>query len=93
MRPSKDATKYEYVAVYVDDLALALEKPQEFLDTLTGKYNFKLKGSGPISFHLGMDFGRDEDGTLYFTSSKHYVEKILSNYERLFGEAEFSIHL
>ena len=85
MRPSKDATKYEYVAVYVDDLALALEKPQEFLDTLTGKYNFKLKGSGPISFHLGMDFGRDEDGTLYFTS-KRYVEKILSNYERLFGE-------
>ena len=85
MRPSKDGTKYEYVAAYVDDLALALEKPQEFLDTLTGKYNFKLKGSGPISFHLGMDFGRDEDGTLFFTS-KRYVEKILSNYERLFGE-------
>ena len=32
-----------------------------------------------------MDFGRDEDGTLYFTS-KRYVERILSNYERLFGE-------
>ena len=85
MRPSKDGAKYEYVAVYVGDLALALENPQEFLDTLTGKYNFKLKGSGPITFHLGMDFGRDEDGTLYFTS-KRYVEKILSNYERIFGE-------
>jgi len=85
MRPNKDGTKYEYIAVYVDDLALAMENPQEFLDILMKKYNFKLKGSGPISFHLGMDFGRDEDGTLYFTS-KRYVEKILSNYERLFGE-------
>jgi hypothetical protein len=53
MRPIKDETKYEYIAAYVDDLALALENPQEFLDTFTTKYNFELKGSGPISYHLG----------------------------------------
>ena len=26
------------------------------------KHKFKLKGSGQIKFHLGMNFGRDEDG-------------------------------
>ena len=77
---------YEYIAVYVDDLAMALVKPQEFADILHEKYHFKLKGTGPISFHLGMDFLRDEDGTLCITSCK-YIEKMIANYERIFGEA------
>ena len=34
------------------------------VDTLTGKYKFKLKGTGPISYHLGCDFVRDKDGVL-----------------------------
>ena len=55
---------YEYVAVYVDDLALALVHPQEFVDLLQDKYTFKLKGSGPITFHLGMNFSHDNDGVL-----------------------------
>jgi len=77
---------YEYVAVYVDDLALALKNPQEFLDQLTSHpYNFKLKGSGPITFHLGMDFSRDQYGILTMAPKK-YIEKMVANYERLFGE-------
>ena len=75
---------YEYVAVYVDDLAMAMKDPQAFVDTLIQKYNFKLKGTGPITFHLGMDFYRDEDGTLCMAPRK-YIEKMLANYERLFG--------
>ena len=46
---------YEYIAVYVDDLAIAMVKPQDFADTLQDTYKFKLKGTGPISFHLGME--------------------------------------
>jgi hypothetical protein len=46
---------------------------------------FKTKGSGPISFHLGMDFSRDEDNTLFQSSTKH-VEKLIKNFERMFGE-------
>ena len=65
---------------------MALVKPQEFADTLQETYHFKLKGTGPISFHLGMDFLRDEDGTLCITSCK-YIEKMIANYERIFGEA------
>ncbi len=84
MRPN--GQRYEYVAVYVDDLALAMEKPQEFVDTLMNKYKFKLKGTGPITFHLGMDFHRDADGTLCITPNK-YIEKMMGAYERMFGSS------
>ena len=76
---------YEYVAVYVDDLAIAMKNPKEFVNILENKHKFKTKGTGPISFHLGMDFSRDEDNTLCLSSSK-YVEKLMKNYERMFGE-------
>jgi len=76
---------YEYIAVYVDDLACAAKNPKEILETLMSKYKYKLKGVGPIDFHLGCDFGRDPDGTLWF-GPKRYVKKMEETYERLFGE-------
>jgi hypothetical protein len=81
----KNGNIYEYVAVYVDDLAFAMKDPKEFISILEGKYKFKTKGSGPLSFHLGMNFHRDDDGTLCITSLK-YIEKMIANYEKLFGE-------
>ena len=83
MRDAGDC--YEYIATYVDDLALALKDPQAFVDILMNKYKFKLKGTGEISFHLGMDFFRDEDSVLC-VSPKKYLKKILTWYERSFGE-------
>jgi hypothetical protein len=74
---------YEYVAVYVDDLAIVMREPQQFVDTLTEKYHFKLKGTGPIAFHLGMDIFRDKDGVLCIAPRK-YIERILATYERMF---------
>jgi hypothetical protein len=85
MRPAPDGSCYEYVAVYVDDLAMAMKDPQSFVDILMEKYKFKLKGTGPIQYHLGMDFARDEDGTLRFSPAK-YIEKMMDSYKRLFGE-------
>ena len=76
---------YEYVAVYVDDLAIAMNNPKEFIDVLEQKHKFKTKGSGPISFHLGMDFYRDDDNTLCISPVK-YIDKLIKNYEKLFGE-------
>jgi hypothetical protein len=58
------------VAVYVDDLAMAMEDPQEFIDVLTNVHGFKLKGTGSIAYHLGCDFFRDEDGTLCMAPKK-----------------------
>ena len=44
-----------------------------------------MKGVGPINYHLGCGYTRDEDGTLVADPRK-YVEKILESYEKTFGE-------
>ena len=75
---------YEYIAVYVDDLLIVSKDPQMIIGALTDEYNFKLKGTGPISFHLGCDFFRDEEGVLCYAPKK-YIEKMLDNYKRIFG--------
>jgi hypothetical protein len=75
---------YEYIAVYVDDLAIAAKDPKAIVDILTNKYGYKLKGTGEISFHLGCDFWRDEEGVLCFAPKK-YIKKMVDTYERLFG--------
>jgi hypothetical protein len=53
---------YEYVATYVDDLCLGMLDPKSFTDTLQKKYNFKLKGTSPIDFHLGQPVFLSERG-------------------------------
>jgi hypothetical protein len=40
-----------------------MKNSKEFMDVLEMKHTFKLKGTGPIVFHLGMDYTRDEDCT------------------------------
>ena len=56
---------YGYVATYVDDLCMIMKDPQSLLDQLmTPPYNFKLKGSRELAFHLGCGFNRDSTGTL-----------------------------
>ena len=52
MKSSKDCNQYEYIAVYVDDLAIHMKDPKSFFDTLKENYKLKLKGVGPISYHL-----------------------------------------
>jgi hypothetical protein len=62
-----------------------METPQEFIDVLINKHKFKLKGIGPIVFHLGCDFFREDDGTLCMAPKK-YIDKMMMNYERMFDE-------
>ena len=52
-RPEPGGTCYEYLAVYVDDLAIAAKDPQAFYNELKKRYNLKLKGAGPLEYHLG----------------------------------------
>ena len=84
MRPADG--HYEYVAVYVDDIAFAVNKSQEFVAQLSNKHNFKLKGTGPIDYHLGANFSRDMDGTLCMSPKKYIVERLASSYLSMFGE-------
>jgi hypothetical protein len=76
---------YEYIGVYVDDLLIVARNPQTIIDEFANVHKFKLKGTGPITFHLGCDFFRDEDGNLCYAPRK-YIEKCLENYKRIFGE-------
>ena len=85
MRPEPGGTCYEYIAVYVDDLAIAAKDPQAFCNELKKKYNLKLKGVGPLEYHLGCTYKKDPDGTLA-ADPRRYVNKILESYERMFKE-------
>ena len=85
MRPEPGRTCYEYIAVYVDDLAIAAKDPQAFCNELKKKYNLKLKGVGPLEYHLGCTYKKDPDGTLA-ADPRRYVNKILESYERMLKE-------
>ncbi|KAL7568933.1 hypothetical protein ACA910_000677 [Epithemia clementina (nom. ined.)] len=84
-RENKDGTKYEYVAIYVDDLLLVSENPKELIDQLKEKFKLKIKGDGPLEYHLGCDYYLDPDGMLVAAPRK-YVSKILEAYKNMFGE-------
>jgi hypothetical protein len=58
--------------------------PKSFTDTLQ-KNNFKLKGTGPIDFHLGQSFSWNDDGEMEI-SAKRYVDKMIDTYVQLYGE-------
>ena len=85
MRPEPGGTCYEYIAVYVDDLAIAAKDSQVFCNELKKKYNLKLKGVGPLEYHLGCTYKKDPDGTLA-ADPRRYVNKILESFERMFKE-------
>lgn len=77
-------THYEYLARYVDDLAIVSKHPEKIIKTLEVDHNLKLKGSGKMKYHLGANFERDDDGTLCMSPSK-YIERMVDNYHRMFG--------
>ena len=63
---------------------MCMKDPKAFCDTLKETYKLKQKGVGPINYHLGCGYTRDEDGTLV-AHPKKYVEKIVQSYEKVFG--------
>ena len=75
---------YECIAVYVDDLLIVSKDPESAIDVLINKHSFKLKGTGPISYHLDFYFGRDDDCTLHFAHNK-YIETMVGCYYKMFG--------
>ncbi len=75
---------YEYIATYVDDLLIVSKHPKKYVDLLVNEHQFKLKGTGPISFHLGCDYKKEDDGTPCYEPAK-YLEKMFVSYERMFG--------
>ena len=75
---------YEYIAVYVDALCIAAQDPKEIINVLKSKYHLKVKGDGPLTYHLGADYFQDPDGTMV-SQPKKYIEKLKETYIRLFN--------
>ena len=82
--------KYEYIAIYVDDLLIASEKPQQIVQDLNEKFKLKIKDDGPLIYHLGCDYKPDKDGTLAAQLTK-YINKILESYKKMFPNENFLI--
>jgi hypothetical protein len=59
-------THYKYICVHVDNPAIAMRNPQEFVNVLDNDCGYKLKGVGPMEYHLGADIYRNNNGTLCF---------------------------
>ena len=45
---------YEYICMYIDDLAIAMKDLAAFCEMLKSKH---AKGVGNLKYHLGCDFG------------------------------------
>jgi hypothetical protein len=75
---------YEYIAVYVDVLLIASKDPESITKALSEKHMFKLKGVGPLTYHLGCDYFRDSDGTLCYGPRK-YIAKLVDQFENMYG--------
>ena len=56
MKPTDNGQAYEYIAVCVDDLCVASKVPGKIFQTFKIKYKFKLKGDGPLDYHLGCSY-------------------------------------
>jgi len=71
--------------VYVNDLAITLKDPKAITDALTNWHGFKLKGTGPIEYHLGMTFHQNDHGLLEINPRWYIDGKMVDTYVRLFG--------
>ena len=74
--------KYEYIAIYVDDLLITSPEPTAILQDLRQKFKLKIKGDGPLEYHLGCDYKLDKDGTLIAQPIK-YITKILGSFKKM----------
>ena len=62
-----------------------MKDPQSLINQLQAEpYNFKLKGSGLLNFHLGCGFHRDSTGTVCMDPGK-YTDQMIEAYVQNFG--------
>ena len=85
MRENKALKCCEYLAIYVDDLCIATQNPDQIIQTLKRDYKLKVKGDGPLSHHLGADYTRDKDNTLV-CQPKKYIDRLIESYHSMFKQ-------
>ena len=67
-------------------MARASKDPQAIVDKLKD-FKFKLKGTSPISYHLGCDFMHDED-KVFCIQPKKYIEQMVKTDIKLFWKGD-----
>ena len=70
---------------YVDDLAFVVRDSKAIITFHEEKYNYKLKGTGSISYHLSCDFFRDNEDFLCIAPKK-YIEKMNDGCKNMFNK-------
>ena len=73
--------------MYVDDTCISSKDPKPIITELKGKHNFKLKGVGPLDYHLGTGYYRDPSGVLC-GSAQRYIERMLDGFKTMFPGEE-----
>ena len=76
---------YEHISSCVDNLLITLRMPSLIIDDLENQHNFKRKGTGSVTFHLGCNFFHDEEGVMCYAPLKH-IEKMIDNYTHVFRQ-------
>ena len=61
-----------------------LHNPKELIRILKSKYHLKVKGDGPLTYHLEADYFHDPDGTMVCQPKKH-IDKLKETHIRLFN--------
>ena len=84
----REKDKYEYIAIYVDDLLIASEEPQKIIQDLKENFKLNIRGDGVLEYHLGCDYKLDKYGTLVAQPTR-YINKILESYKKMFPNENF----
>ena len=85
LRENKALKCYEYLAIYVDNLCIAVQDPGHIIKTHKNDFKLKVKGGGLLSHHLGADYTRDKDNTLV-CQPKKYIEILADSYHSTFKQ-------
>ena len=76
---------YEYIATYVDDLCIAAQDPGQIIQIVKEDDKLMVKGDGPLSHHMGVDYTRDKDKPLV-CQPKKYIDRLLESYQPIFKQ-------
>jgi hypothetical protein len=63
---------------------IAARDPGLTIKTLSEKHKFKLKGVGPLTYHLGCDYFCDDERTLCCGPRKN-ITKLMDQFENMYG--------
>jgi hypothetical protein len=92
-RPATNVTGnkyYEYILVYVDELLIVSESPQDILDKLADEHKYRLKDVGSPKRFLRANIGKRtiEGQEYWYIAAEDSLNKALATVEERFGKLD-----